>query len=51
MKKVFYLKDEIQFIESFESKDDIITWIFRWKGKLAFSQALHDLINEFYFEN
>lgn len=51
MRQVFYLKDEIQFIESFDSVDDLITWVFRWNGQTAYSKALEELIEKNYNRN
>ena len=46
MKQIFYLKDEPEFFETIES--DLITWVYRWNGKTAYSVALRELIETNY---
>jgi hypothetical protein len=51
MKKIFYLKDEKEFIQSFDSPDEIITWVYRFGTERMFSTALNELIESTYFLN
>ena len=48
MKTVYYLPDGPVI-----QKDtyEIITWVYRWNGEFQFSQALRELIGEYYWYN
>ena len=45
-KQVFYLKDDPEFFETIES--DVITWTYRYEGKVIYSVALHQMIETNY---
>ena len=61
MKQVFYLKENNEFIENFESELIPLTWIYRWTEwnlfpanvvkRHSYSLALRELIENNYFEN
>jgi hypothetical protein len=51
MKRIFYLTDEKEFIQSFEHPAELIVWVYRWMGKTAYSVALSQLIEQYYFLN
>jgi len=50
MKRIYQLT-EPKFLQHFERLDDIIVWIYRWRGKTHYSQALKELIETNYCEN
>ena len=54
-KTVFYLKDSDNPEFGSADKTEVICWIFRWTGnagkQIAYSVDLHQLIEQYYFEN
>jgi hypothetical protein len=46
MNQIYYL-DETPVIQDF----DLLTWIYKWRGKIAYSEEMKKLIEKNYFEN
>jgi len=51
MKTVFYLRDEPEFINLFDTEYEPLVWVFRWNGLSAYSTELRELVETFYNEN
>ena len=51
MKLVFHLKDDPEFIQAFDTPDEIIIWTYDYSGLLYYSRAFNELVDTNYYLN
>lgn len=51
MKLIYTLKENPAFIQSFETTDELIVWLYKWQGKHYPSTALKEIIQKYYHLN